>query len=226
MNRSNWLFLATLLFCTHLSAQHTYRLGWMPQVNLNVRLPDDWRINTKVESRPFLSTGTFGEDASSFDYALTDIALLAARKLSANRTLSAGYLIRFTTDDIRHRLIQQFSLVSPLVSLRLGHRFAADQTFVPDEPMELRLRYRLSLELPLNGQSVDPGEAYLKLSHEQLHAFQSVDYDLEFRFVPILGYVLTDNNKLETGLDYRLDSFLEDGARSSFWWRVGWFRAW
>ncbi len=226
MDKCCWLFLGMLFLSSALSAQHRYRIGLLPQVNLNVKLGDRWRLNSKVEMRPLLTAGRFGEAADGWQYGLTDLALLGAVKLSAQQTLSGGYLARFVGQEIHHRTIQQFSLVNRFPSFRFGQRFAADQTFVPDEAMALRLRYRLSFEFPLNGESVDPGEAYLKLNHEYLNSFQEQEYDLEIRIAPSIGLVFTDRNKLETGLDYRLDGFLDAPGRSTIWWSVAWYRAW
>ena len=106
---------------------------------------------------------------------------------------------------------------------RLAHRFTADQTFSPSEKSEFRLRYRLTTELPLNGQSADAKEFYLKVNNELLNSFQGKEYDLELRLVPLLGYTVTDNHKLEIGPDYRLNRFLQSEARNRFWLSINWF---
>lgn len=105
----------------------------------------------------------------------------------------------------------------------MAHRFSSDQTFNSENPRELRLRYRITAEIPLNGQSVDPGEFYLKLNNEYLNSWQDGEYDLEIRLVPLAGFEFTDNNKLEFGLDYRLSSFLDGSSRNSFWFNIGWY---
>ncbi len=111
-------------------------------------------------------------------------------------------------------------------SMRLAHRFAADQTFGGGDPTEWRLRYRLGTELPLNGQEADPKELYLKINNEYLGSWQGNDSDLEIRLVPVLGYLFTDKNKLEFGLDYRIDSFLANEARQRFWGVLAWYYKW
>ena len=75
----------------------------------------------------------------------------------------------------------------------------------------------------MNGKSIDPKEFYLKINNEYLNAFEDREYDLEIRFSPLLGLKLNERNKLELGLDYRLDSFLENKTRNHFWTSINWY---
>ena len=226
MARYGWTIVLGLMFTQLLTAQHAYRAGLVPEINLNRPIGSRWALNAQLESRPLLARGTFGEGRSRFRYSLTDLSLAGARKTGPNQTLTLGYLLRMARSSIGHRLFQQYSLVQPLSAFRLGHRLAGDQTFSPEEAAEWRLRYRISLELPLSGRQVDPREMYLKLSQEQLHRFQGGGYNLELRLVPTLGLVITDESKVETGLEYRIDGFLQDRPRSTFWWKLAWYRKW
>ncbi|MEM1135689.1 MAG: DUF2490 domain-containing protein [Bacteroidota bacterium] len=196
----------------------------MPSININKGFSNDWKLNFKIESRQQTQEGIFREvNNTNFEYLLTDLSVIAAKKVGAKNSLAGGYLIRWEGDQIIHRLIQQFTLVSLPGSFRLAHRISTDQTFASEEVAELRFRYRITTDFPLNGQSVDPQELYLKINHEYLNAFQSSDYDLEVRVVPLLGYAITDNNKIEVGLDYRINSFLNASSRNSFWVSINWY---
>ena len=68
-----------------------------------------------------------------------------------------------------------------------------------------------------------PSPFYLKINNEYLNAFEDREYDLEIRFSPLLGYKLNEGNKLEFGLDYRLDSFLESVTKNHFWTSINWY---
>jgi hypothetical protein len=204
-------------------AQSTYELGALPAISLNKKLSDGWELNFKTEQRFRFSSGTF--DAPSdrqTDYVLSDYSLLVGKKVGLNSKINAGYLIRFREGAVVHRSIQQFTLVRKLSHLRLAHRFTSDQTYSQDVPSTFRFRYRIGTELPLNGQSADTKEWYLKLTNEYLHIFQSADYDLELRLVTMAGYAINKKSKLEFGFDYRLDSFLnafpEHVLRASINW--------
>lgn len=205
-------------------AQSSFQTGLLPSINFNKGISEDWSLNFKIESRQLLKDGFFrNKNEFDYDYLLTDFTTITSKKIGLNNAISFGYTLRVADKDLVHRFIQQITLTKRYSSMRLGHRFSTDQTFAHDRSVQFRVRYRLTAELPLNGQSVDPKEFYIKINNEYLNVFQNKDYDLELRLVPLLGYNFNDNNKLETGLDYRLSSFIHTGSRSSFWLSINWF---
>jgi hypothetical protein len=216
--------LLLVFFMGKTTAQDTYLLGTLPSLNLNKGINSDWSLNFKAESRLRFLQGEFGGDAHpDLNLQLADFALTASRKTGLNNALAAGYLIRLRGEQTFHRFSQQFTLVRRYEAFRLAHRFLSDQTFNADTSWELRLRYRITAEIPLNGQSVDPGEFYLKLNNEYLSSWQEGEPDLEIRLVPLAGHEFADNNKLEFGVDYRLSSFIDGSSRNSLWFNIGWY---
>jgi hypothetical protein len=203
----------------------------MPSININYGLQNNWALHFKTESRLLFQSGQFGkEPIRGVDYVLSDISMIASKKTGLNTNLAGGYLVRILENQAIHRTIQQFSIVRKFNSFRLAHRFSADQSFNlnPNDEFKLkyveyRLRYRIAAEFPLNGQSVDAREFYLKINNEYLYVWQNSENDIEIRIVPLLGYNFVDTSKLELGLDYRLDSFLNDNPRNSFWLSMNWF---
>src|SRR5690606_33535803 len=108
-----------------------------------------------------------------------------------------------------HRVIQQFSITQRLATSRLAHRFRTDQTFEKDEALQLRLRYRMSWEKALNGLEIDPKEFYLKLNNEYLGVLQDGEGNLEIRGLAAVGYIISDKNQIESGVDYRLENVID-----------------
>lgn len=213
-----------LFFCNPLKAQNTYQIGGLPSLNLNSKLKNSWAINFKVESRQIYQKRIFNSTVDKrVDYVLTDFSLIVAKKVGLNSRLAVGYLTRIRDKKHIKRTIQQYTIIRKLTSSRISHRFSTDQTFFSDDSLEFRLRYRFTSEIPLNGQTVDPKEFYIKINNEYLNSWQNKDYDLECRLVPLLGYNFTDSNKTEIGLDYRINSFLNNRSRNSFWISINWF---
>ncbi len=70
---------------------------------------------------------------------------------------------------------------------------------------------------------MDPKEWYLKLNHEYLGSIEGSEADLELRVVPALGYAFTDANKLECGLDYRVNNWIQGQSRHVYWLAISWF---
>ncbi len=192
----------------------------MPSVNLSKKLPKDWSLNFKAESMQSLYNEVF-----DYEYQLTDISLIAAKRLSIRTSIGAGYLMRIDDEGLKNRTIQQISIVSALPFFRLSHRFRADQTFKRNYDTEFRFRYRISAEVPLEGQSVDPLEFYLKLNNEYLNSFQAREYDLEIRAAAFLGFALTPDSELEFGVDYRIDSFINGYSRNRVWLGIGFYQS-
>ncbi len=217
----NILFLLLLFLCgSDAFTQGNASLGLLPSVNINKKLQRDWSLNFKAESRQALF-----HDGFAYDYLLTDLSLAAATKTGINTTVAAGYLIRLDGEAARHRAFQQLSIVRRYTFFRLSHRFSSDQTFQKDQNTEYRLRYRISSEIPLAGRSVDPGEFFLKINNEYLNSIEGKEYDLEIRGATFIGYAITPSNKLELGLDYRIDSFLDGLPRNRFWVGVNFYQS-
>lgn len=217
------IFLS-MLFAPALYAQSVYEAGILPSLNLNKKLAHNWSVNAKAESRQVFRQGELnGNSIQEYNYLLSDFSLIAAKKVGLNAKIGGGYLLRFEEGESYHRFIQQFTVVQKLYGFRLAHRFSSDQTFSDIEEPEFRLRYRITSEIPLNGESVDPREFYLKINNEYLNSLQATEYDLEIRVVPLLGYDITEKYKIETGLDYRLSSFLSTTTEHSYWWALNIF---
>lgn len=213
-----------LQFINVAKAQSTYQFGILPSLNLNNKFQKGWSLNSKIESRQLMKSGEFGGKSNTeYKYVLTDFSFITAKKVGLNSRITGGYLFRLRDTKIFHRVIQQFTIVQKTNGSRLAHRFSSDQTFSNEEKPEFRLRYRLTSEIALNGESVDPKEFYIKLNNEYLNSWQGMDYDLEIRLSPLLGYDIKDNNKIELGLDYRVNSFLNNNTRHSFWLSLNWF---
>ncbi|MFD2566198.1 DUF2490 domain-containing protein [Pseudotenacibaculum haliotis] len=215
----SFLILSSLLY-----AQSSYRLGAIPRININQKLENNWKINYKVESRAIISEGLLsGSSNPNFRYSLTDVSSLVSKKVGLNNSVAVGYLARFREGAIDHRFMQQFTIVSRYNAFRLAHRFATDQTFRKDLSDVFRLRYRIGIEIPLDGYAVDKREFYIKINNEYLNSFSASNHDLEIRLVPLLGYVFEDANKIEFGLDYRTDRFLDNATRNNLWITINWF---
>jgi hypothetical protein len=184
----------------------------LPSLNINKKLPKDWSLNFKAESRQSLFKEEF-----KYSYLLTEMSIAASKKIGINTSIAAGYLVGVDDKSVKNRSIQQVTFVKRYSNFRLSHRFLADQTFVNEENVEFRFRYRLSKEIPLQGESLDSREFFLKLSNEYLNSFQNKSFDMEIRGAALLGYVISPTNKIEFGADYRLDSFINGVARNRYW---------
>ncbi|GAA4274849.1 DUF2490 domain-containing protein [Aquimarina gracilis] len=217
------LFLCLFVFIGPLFyGQSSFSSGILPKVRVSYKLTDQIKWINGIESRQLLIDDT-NDDSFNYDYVLTDISSLLSFRIGAHGVLNGGYLLRIKDEKLFHRTIQQYNLVFNYDTFRIGHRFATDQTFNSQESVELRGRYRITLEKPLSGNNIDQGEFYLKLGNEYIFKFQDDKSDLEMRVLPFLGYEINTKNKIEIGLDYRLDKLLNSGAENDLWLSINWF---
>jgi hypothetical protein len=212
------LFLFSAL---SLLGQQDLSAGLLPKVNVSARLSDQVGLVSSVESRQLL----YDDPEVDYRYVLTDAATFFSFRTQPDQKFNLGYTLRFRNKQLFHRFSQQYNFVDYRDSYRVGHRLALDQTFAKNEPAVYRARYRVTLEKPLSGDKVDPREFYLKAGVEFLGAYEERDWGLEGRLVPLLGYEINDNDKVEAGLDYRLDGIFSNAPGQDFWWAITWYTA-
>lgn len=213
-----------LIFSAEALSQGSYRAGTLPQVNVNFKVSKNLKLNTKLESRQIFSEREpYDAVSNQLRYERTDLAMVLTTKISADNTVGGGYLIRLEDNAFRHRLIQQFNNVRSLDRLSVAHRIVTDETFGGGDDFDFRVRYRLGLERPLNGLHIDPKEFYAKFNNEYLGILSDQRVDLEIRGLLALGYNATDDNKIELGVEYRVNEFNEPGRAQQFWMTIGWF---
>lgn len=204
-------------------------LGWAPLVSaqsnrtkgaLNgVRL--GWKWNDKdVLVAGWESRAHFNEQ---IQYIRSELSLASSHRLANGHQYSLGYLWIFGDNIQLHRTFQQISFNQIRASYIAAHRFMMDGTFGSNTMPRFRARYRWTIVRPLTGTKVNDREFYLKVNHEMIHDFKEASYDLEFRWVPLLGYQWARNNKIEGGLDYRINSWVngfqaKQLLRSSLTW--------
>jgi len=204
--------------------QSQTRVGMLPTVNYNHKINKDWDVNFRFESRHFVFENSITQNSNfKYEYSLSDISALVGRKTGLNSKVLFGFLTRIEPDAVSYRTIQQFIFQTKIKSFRVAHRIATDQTFSSNEATEFRLRYRASAEIPLSGQKLDVKEFYFKFNTEVLNSIQDNVYDLEFRIIPNIGYVINEQYKIEIGLDNRFDSFINNQTSLISWITINWF---
>lgn len=210
-----------------LFAQSSYEIGVLPSLNFNAKLKNDWALNFKFESRQSMLKGDFGDETEfNYEYLLSDLSVITSKRITPLQTLGLGYLLRLRSNGVvGHRIIQQYSFVRRYDLFRLSHRLSTDQLFVKNQAPELRLRYRLSPEIPLSGQTVDIGEFFVKINNEYLLINKGANFDIEIRLAPYLGYALSKTTKLEAGIDYRINSFIDNTPSNRFWLAINLFQS-
>lgn len=211
------IFLFFLLFFSFkFYAQADTDLGFLPKVVLSKKINEVSKWVHSLEQRTI-----FYDEKAQFSHNLLDVSSIYSLKTAHNQSFNFGYILRFRNSETIHRTFQHFNILSNYNSLKIGHRFALEQFYQFKKQTTFRTRYRVSLELPLNGERVDVKEFYVKFGNEYLYDF--ADKDLEIRITPYLGYQVSKKDKVEFGIDYRVGNFINNSTENNFWFRGTWY---
>lgn len=210
-----------LLICLGLKCYAQNEIGLIPQINSDFKIGERWKVNSKLEGRQIFFKNPYPAGQIEKEFDRLDVELIATKSIDPLHAFGGGYLIRRADNSFTHRFIQQFAITRKLLASRLSHRFRTDQTFEKNESVQWRLRYRISWEKPLNGFEIDPGEFYLKLNNEYLGILQDSKGDLEIRGLASVGYDISDKNKVETGIDYRVENLINSDPTHRLFLSIG-----
>ena len=217
--RLRFLFILFFLSGIIMAQDSESYLGVVPEINLSYKLKTI-KFNLKAESFQLFHTNA-DNPAWDYQYEQTDIQLFVSKKINPFIFLALGYQYGIEANDKNtHRSIQQFSYVFKPGNLKWGHRVRTDQTFYQSKVAKFRFRYRLSLKIPLQGQSIDYNEFYMVTSDEFLYAYQNKDQEYENRLALYIGYLFENSSKLQLGIDYRTD-FSSGPLVHNYWIRLG-----
>ena len=196
--------------------------GIFPEVSLTKSINPLYKLNFKVENQEVIYNNRDVENPQ-FKHYRTDLMLFFDRNIRPGMSVALGVFHRFQDDEDANRIIQQLAVLQRMRSLRINHRFRTDQTFTKNEDLEVRFRYRFSLEIPLEGAEVDPGEMYMVFSEEPIFSSKSGDFEIENRVVVALGKMINKQEKFEWALDYRTDGFIQEGFRTRLWAKISYY---
>lgn len=217
------LFLVFFVSETTLAQRsHLFTSGFFPEAQLSYNINEDYYVTHKVESQHGMFDSQRLNRELEYKHTLTDLQSFVGKKINPFVKIDIGYQYRVEKGENTHRSIQQVAILQRTNFFRVGHRIRTDQTYFDEESILLRIRYRYSVQVPLQGRDLDPGERYMTLSNEVIYMNQDSEDDIENRLVASLGFYVDDKTKYELGLDYRTDDYLvEDRFRSRLWLKFG-----
>ena len=115
------------------------------------------------------------------------------------------------TDTNEHRIYQQFITKQIFGSVFLQHRYRIEERFISDN-FQLRFRYFLGINFPINKRTLDKNAVYLSSYNEIFINAESPLFDRN-RLYGALGFVINKNFKVEAGF---MTQTLEKSNRNQF----------
>lgn len=218
------IILASLVGTLSAQESKVFFTGIFPEISLTKKLDKQNKLNFKFENQEILfDSRDLESENPQFKHYRTDLMLFFDRSVRPGMSIALGVFHRFQENEDGNRIIQQLSMLQRMRKIRINHRLRTDQTFTKNDNLEVRFRYRFSLEIPLEGAEVDFGEYYLVLSEEPIFSLKDGDFEIENRTAIAMGKLYNSNEKLEWGVDYRTDGFIQDGFRTRLWAKISYY---
>lgn len=215
------LFIFSSSFVT--KAQHEYTGGIQTEIKPDFSFNKGWKLNGKITTRTLLFKGSSEESIKGISvFERSELEMIITKKIAQNSGVGFGYLIRDEEGVFKQRLIQQFSTSKKYSNSQLGHRFRFDETFMKEEASIFRFRYRISYERSLGAKSKENSKIYFSISNEYLPTLQNKELALEMRIFPAIGFKLNEKNKLELGIDYRIEELFTSSHKQLYLFNIAW----
>ena len=113
---------------------------------------------------------------------------------------TAGTDAKTTTTE--NRIYEQFITRQNFGRVFIQHRYRLEERFL-SSGFKMRLRYFLSLNIPVNKPVIEKGAIYASAYNEIFLNFKTPVFDRD-RVYGALGYAINNNLRLETGIMYQL----------------------
>ncbi|MDA3865339.1 MAG: DUF2490 domain-containing protein [Salinivirgaceae bacterium] len=199
------LFLLAIAFIKPVHAQKIDSYIWEPKLSVSKKLSSKYTLQGGLKIRQDLE---FNKNTTIIERVEPNANI--TRKLFNNAKAGAGYV--FIGDDLfrpqvenEHRILQYYSFSFKFEKFRLSNRIRNEQRMSADS-YKNRLRYRLGVDLPLNGEKLNSREAYFAASNEVLSNFNAHYQKFENRFSVGVGWKIQQNKKIQIQLQHRISS--------------------
>lgn len=198
------LFIGNLIF-----GQENFTGYFEPDISLNYKVATDYSHNLELSQRSYIYNEALGLKARQLD-----IAHFSNLRIRYNQSIALGIQYRFRNvfeDDEENelRFTQQYNIIHQEGNLRFGNRLRIEQRISPSLTTH-RFRYRFAMDLPLNGEKLNVGEAYFVASTESLLSVargNRPEYDQ--RVTANIGWLLNNETKLQAGIEYRAENYAQ-----------------
>lgn len=188
-------------------AQHDFTTFFEPSFAINHEVNDAYKVNFSTVSRNYV----YRDGEFEFTVRHLQFVHFSTYSFNSNHSVSAGVMYRFREnfEDSSNelRFTQQYNYAYRPTVVRFGHRFRTEQRITTENVVH-RFRYRFTIDLPLEGEKLDIGEAYFVANTESLLSIaQAALPEIDQRFTTQIGWQLTQNLKFQTGLEYRFENY-------------------
>jgi hypothetical protein len=205
------ILLLTICFCNHSYSQKSEIGNWFVYFG-NQKINKKWNWHNEVQYRNYNFIGNTNQ-------------LLLRTGIGYNLTEDNNVLIGYgfintqnylpnsdqKVDTNEHRIYQQFITRQKAGKVLLQHRYRLEERYISND-FQLRLRYFLGINIPINKKKLDKNAIYLSSYNEIFMNLEKPLFDRN-RLYGALGFVINKNFKVEAGI---MAQTLENSNRNQF----------
>lgn len=226
------LIIWTLCSCFSLvlTGQDTQLYGTIPMILFKKGVNNQLDYTLALSSEMNAIDKKSGENRYTAKVLNLNVETALSYDLNPNLNLAGGFLFRlrdpFNRTNTELRPWQQLTIIHRLEQYRTRQRLRIEERWTGSTlDFDLRLRYRVSMDFPLEGERLDNKEFYLNLSTEALvtPTSERAFFFWESRTYFGLGYQFNERQRLEPALEFRTRKINEAGRRRHFlFFRLVW----
>lgn len=195
----SFCFLLLLLAASNGIAQKSDVGNWFAYLG-NQKINDRWNFHNEVQYRNFNFVGDLEQllirTGLGYNLSENNNNVLLGYAYIHSEPYIAGTDDKSQTDE--HRIFQQFITKQQFGRVSILHRYRFEQRFLQDD-FKMRLRYFLSLNIPINKKVMEKNAFYASLSNEIFINTQQNQYDRD-RIYGGFGYCISKYIKVEVGV--------------------------
>lgn len=149
-----------------------------------------------------------------YNYIHTDYTFIATKQKNNKKSYTGGYVLRVENKNtLMHRFLFQIKKNNKIGSIKFSNRLRFDASFQNKYLPIHRLRYKFRISIPLKNLQIS-----FNLGNEYVNIFSNKRYDLEIRTIPSFTFKVKEYQTINFGLDYRLNSFLNNKIPEGVFW--------
>ncbi|MGM8360499.1 DUF2490 domain-containing protein [Flavobacterium sp. ARAG 55.4] len=205
-------FLLVLLVAANLNAQKTDTGNWFLYFG-NQKINNRWNWHNEVQYRNYNFAGDLEQlllrTGIGYDLSENNNNLLLGYAYIHSEPYVAGTDDKLETDE--HRIFQQFITKQQFGRINIQHRYRIEERFVKDD-FKLRLRYFISLNVPINKKVMEKNAVYASAYNEIFLNTEQNQFDRN-RLYGGIGYCFNKSIKVEAGI---MSQMMTNNSRAQF----------
>ena len=205
-------FLLVLLLAANVNAQKTDTGNWFLYFG-NQKINNRWNWHNEVQYRNYNFAGDLEQlllrTGIGYNLSENNNNLLLGYAYIHSEPYVAGTDDKLETDE--HRIFQQFITKQQFGRINIQHRYRVEERFVKDD-FKLRLRYFLSLNIPINKKEMEKNAIYASAYNEIFLNTEQNQFDRN-RLYGGIGYCFNKSIKVEAGI---MSQMMANNSRTQF----------